>query len=227
MKITAEGFAIIEGDVNVSAWVEQERRLDHDQSLVPAILPYIKPGATVIDVGAFIGDHTFAYLRAVGETGKVYAFEPNWEAFQCLKHNCPTAISFNVALGCSRLLLGTMIREPHNHGAHRVRFLARGDILCLRLHDFNLEPNFIKIDAEGMEVDILKGAEATILTSRPALAIEVNKGCMAETATSPDELYALLTSWSYKWQHAYPVADNAPMWDIIAVPNERDFIQRA
>src|SRR5262249_37578392 len=82
-KMLTNDIWVLEGD-QISNWVEQEGRLDHDQNFLPGILEHIKPGDTVIDVGAFIGDHTVAYAA---KAKKVIAFEPNPLAFECLKYN--------------------------------------------------------------------------------------------------------------------------------------------
>ena len=52
---------------NYGEWCEYE---------IDLLKKYIKPGDTVIDVGANIGTHTIAFARMVGKTGKVFAFEP-------------------------------------------------------------------------------------------------------------------------------------------------------
>ena len=55
MKITRHGFAIIEGDTHLGKWAEESGRLDHDQSALPQVLPFIPIGGIVIDIGANIG----------------------------------------------------------------------------------------------------------------------------------------------------------------------------
>ena len=86
IKVLPNDIWVLHGD-QISQWVEQEGRLDHDQNLLPTILAHIKPGDTVVDAGAFIGDHTVAYSKAVEEEGWVIAFEPNPVARKCLRHN--------------------------------------------------------------------------------------------------------------------------------------------
>ena len=90
---------IIDGDTHIGKWVEQSSRLDHDQNTLPLLVPYL--GGTVIDVGAFIGDHTEFYCQ---HSGTVYAFEPNPLAFECLHRNMEehnNVRCFRVALGAA------------------------------------------------------------------------------------------------------------------------------
>jgi len=88
---TPEGWWVMKHDTHFSRWVEQARRLDHDQPVLQKLAPYIKPGSTVYDLGAALGDHTIFYLNLVGPQGIVVAIEPHPVQFECLKRNCPRA----------------------------------------------------------------------------------------------------------------------------------------
>src|SRR3989344_9219581 len=59
---------------------------------------HIKKGDTVLDIGANIGYHTLHFARLVGETGKVYAFEPHPSNFALLKKNIEANGYKNVVL---------------------------------------------------------------------------------------------------------------------------------
>src|SRR5689334_12041045 len=95
----------IVGDTHGKVWVEEAKRLDYDQALLEQLLPFIPAGGNVVDAGAYIGEHAFAYSRQVVskqgdvESGNVFAIEPNPVAFECLRRNCPNAHALNVALG--------------------------------------------------------------------------------------------------------------------------------
>jgi hypothetical protein len=73
-------------------------RLDWDQSMaaVPAIAARLRPGAVVIDAGAYIGDTTKLFERF---GCFVYALEPREDAFTLLQYNCPNAITIKRAIG--------------------------------------------------------------------------------------------------------------------------------
>src|SRR4029077_13160541 len=94
------GIWVLADDKIISEQVVTSGRLDFDP-ILPHILPLIRPGDTVVDVGAFIGDHTLAFSKQVGGEGVVYAFEPNPIAFKCLHHNmgtCGNVIMRNMGL---------------------------------------------------------------------------------------------------------------------------------
>jgi FkbM family methyltransferase len=214
MKILPNGIAVIEGDTHISKWVEESGRLDHDQYALPIILQHIKKGDAVVDAGAFIGDHTKAYIDKVGPNGTVYAFEPNRKAFKCLTHNCPTARYVNAGLGIKKEMLGMVFSE--NAGASHI--IDGGDnaaIIDLDEYKFK-RVDFIKLDIEGFETFALIGAAGTIKRCRPIMWIEVNSGALERAGSSVGELYNIITELDYKWT-AYP-EESGPQYDILCIP---------
>lgn len=200
MKLTPEGFAIIEDDL-IGGWVEQNKLLDHDLSLIPKLLPHIPLGGYVVDIGANIGSHTYAYVKAVGVTGRVYAFEPCIESFRCLVHNCPTAVNINCALGEFTQTCGLQ----SNIGNKGATFVVEGidtTIIPLDLFHFG-RLDFMKMDCEGYEVSVLKGATYTISLHKPILLIEVNEPALERQKSSVKELFSMLMTLGYRWNNVY------------------------
>lgn len=202
MKITKEGIAVLENDSHISKWVEEEGRLDHDQNALPRILPHIKQGSVIFDIGAFIGDHTIAYAQK----GQVHAFEPNDSAFECLQYNMngENAVCRNIAL--SDIVHKYQMVEPNdNIGMASVKstgilLTSTIDIYC---KDYGIMPDFIKIDAEGYELKILKGGEETIKTNKPVLILEVNEYALTQAGTSRSELFEYLDKLGYIYSDIY------------------------
>jgi FkbM family methyltransferase len=195
--------ALIEGDTHISRWVIESGRLDHDQNMLPLLNAYIHKGFTVVDVGAFIGDHTEYYVNRVGRTGKVYAFEPNPPAFECLKYNMdryPNVAVLNV--GASDRPHGMGLATAANMGASHA---VEGDELkCITIDSLELaECHFIKMDCEGMEIKALDGAKGTIAKHRPTMLIEVNRGALARQGVSAEALFAWLEVHSYRYRNIY------------------------
>jgi len=214
MKILPNGIAVIDGDSHISKWVEEEGRLDHDQNALPLILEHIKEGDVVIDAGAFIGDHTIAYAKAVGINGSVIAFEPNPVAFKCLVHNCPSVYAFNYGLnshaGCS------FLKIDKNVGASSLGESGE-PVKLMCLDELNLDRlDFIKMDIEGYEVKALKGGINLIARFRPKMWIEVNRGCLEKQGSSVKELFETVIGMGYDIE-PYP-EDGGDQYDILCLP---------
>jgi FkbM family methyltransferase len=221
IKELPNGLWVIKDDTHVSKWVEQEGRLDHDQNTLPEILPLIKEGDTVIDVGAFIGDHTIAYHEAVGMDGRVFAFEPNPIAFECLVHNMR-----GNGVRCVRLALGDkseMVPLSGNNGNAAGAYLGEhmkiDDVAMVALDTLCIKPDFIKIDAEGCEFRILTGAAKTIDEHHPIIVMEVNEVALGRQGVNRFYLFDFLKEHGYTWSILQDNAvESSPMYDIVARP---------
>ena len=216
--ILPNNIAVIEGDSHLTKWVQECGRLDHDPTIA-RLCECIPAGTTAIDVGSSIGDHTVAYLR---KAARVYAFEPNPVAFECLTHNCPGAIRHNVALGSRQGELYWRSSAP-NYGASFLSATEQvGDIKVpvLPLDSYLIEGKigYIKVDVEGWEVEFLKGAAVTIGAQKPVMYIEVNVGALARAGTSDKELLAKLAEYGYNTRPFIPGTDKHEQWDAICMP---------
>jgi FkbM family methyltransferase len=211
--------ALIDGDTHIGKWVIESGRLDHDQNTLPLLNAYIHKGFTVVDIGAFIGDHTEYYVNRVGRTGKVYAFEPNPAAFECLEYNMaqyPNVLCINAGASDTVHTIG-IETDPNAGASHAVE---GGDIPCITLDGLNLtECHFIKMDCEGMELRALKGAAGTIAKYRPTMLLEINRGALERQGTSAEDVFLWLSANGYRYRNIYAnqgITD--AQLDIICVP---------
>lgn len=225
MKILSNGVAICDGDAT-EPWI-LERGLCYDQMVMPSIVPLLSQGDWVVDGGASVGDHTSAYLGAVGRSGKVFAFEPGAESFQCLKRNCPHAITINRMLWHDRgismyLMLSTgamggshfSLEEPEQGVPYD------GPIKSVVLDDYGLDRlDLFKLDMEGAEYYALLGAEQTILRCRPKLVLEMNSAIAERAGYTGKHIYDLLAKWNYRH---YSISGATEQYctncDIVAIP---------
>lgn len=166
-------------------------------------------GLCVWDVGAHIGYHTLAFARLVGPTGQVVAFEPNPSNRQRLQAHLEANSDAAERIKLSSLALSdrtdtlTMrLSADVDSGASSGSYLDSG---CPPSDRYTEEtyaqfqrvsvpastmdelvercafraPQAIKLDVEGAEVEVIRGATATLAACRPLLAIEVhNIRCM-------------------------------------------------
>jgi FkbM family methyltransferase len=218
---------VLEGDKIISEQVVQNGRLDFDP-LIPHILPLIRPGDTVVDAGAFIGDHTVAYSHAVGKAGKVFAYEPNPVAFQCLVHNTTgmsNVFGFCHALGRERNnaslsggeFASAYIEDSVNGGTH-VWPLDKDLPLFLQL-------DLIKIDVEGYELNVLQGAEQAINKFHPKLVVEMNAIALSRNNVTPEDVISWIVRHEYSVSILHRHGPDVPFYDILASPtNHRSFL---
>lgn len=219
---TPEGIAVLRDDSHISRWVEIHKSLSHDGGLLPTVLTYIHPGDVVVDVGAFIGDHTFAYLQAVGKDGTVYAFEPNPDAFECLVFNCPKAKSYCMALGYQEGTVNIIPVEKNVGAGYTVTGIPNAPIRCITLDSLKLTKlNLLKIDAEGDEFKILLGGWQTIMRCRPIMVIEVNDGHLRRQGNSEPRLLGMVDGLGYTVRKVTAIGVEKPeQYDILCQPRE-------
>ena len=139
-------------------------------------------GGTFVDIGANVGNHTL-YAALFLKAGKVIPVEPNPIAYRLLISNV-VVNGLEEVVDLTRLGVGlsdqagegyAMERKMRNLGSARM-LAGKGDI---EVHPgdalFEGEaPAMIKIDVEGMEMEALRGLEATIAAHKPVLMVEVD-----------------------------------------------------
>jgi FkbM family methyltransferase len=214
------GIWVIEGDRIISSEVERHDRLDFDP-LLPHILPLIRPGDTVVDVGAFIGDHTLAFSKQVGSDGVVYAFEPNPIAFKCMHHNmrtCGNVVMRNMGLTDNPGIAPLCCADGNAASAYigEDNKIADVEMTALELA-VPWRVNLIKIDVEGYELKVLKGAGNLINKCKPRMVIEINPEALERQHTTPGDIFNWLEQHGYNHDVLYRHPDT-PFYDLIAEP---------
>ncbi|WP_341861485.1 FkbM family methyltransferase [Gymnodinialimonas sp. 57CJ19] len=144
---------------------------------------YLPKGGTFLDIGANVGNHSL-YAGLFCQAGRLIPFEPNPLAYRLLVLNLvmnglqdQTVFDY-VGFGASDVDAEgfAMTDRQKNLGAARM-VAGEGEIATLRPDDFLTDetPHFIKIDVEGMEMEVLRGLQKTIRRTRPVLLVEVDR----------------------------------------------------
>lgn len=149
----------------------------------------LKRGGTVLDIGANVGTHSLAFSRIVGPEGRVIAIDAQHRVFQLLCMNM--LINQRINVDCLNVLMGsttlvdkialTEVDKVTNFGA--VSFCEGGDgrnlhnrqapIAMVTVDSLALDRcDLIKLDVEGMELDVFSGAKATITRHSPVIYFE-------------------------------------------------------
>ena len=190
--------------------------LDADLKAIKSI---VAAGDTVVDIGANFGFYALFLSRLVGSQGHVYMIEPVPLTFEILAHNIAklnvtNATVLNYAI-CEKNGTGTMVVPKYESGegdnyyqAALVPEQRRNTNPSLRhfpVHSRTLDSllldgakkiDFMKIDVEGLEPQVLQGASALIKKFMPALFIEISSD--PDQKESPaHKLFALLKQNGY------------------------------
>lgn len=180
----------------------------------------LRPGDVIVEAGANIGAHTIAMARAVGEAGLVIAFEPQRLIYQLLCANIAINELANVqarqaglgsAPGSVKLPV-ILPNQAYNFGGVGLVGHEDGEAVPIETIDaIGLTAcRLIKADVEGMEREVLLGAEATVARCRPILYIENDR-----RDNSPS-LLRLIMGWRYRvW------------WDLPPLFNPNNFAGNA
>ena len=169
-----------------------------------------KLGDIVFDIGAYVGDTALWFSKAVGPQGKVYAFEPEPSNFEKLKANLErnkvtNVIPLHLALSENE---GEM-QIASGGGGSAITETAGDTSVKVTTIDRFVEANklprvdFIKMDVEGYELNVLIGASETIQKFKPKLAIcAYHKG--DDLITLPQFIRSLVPSYNFYLRHCTP-----------------------
>src|SRR5262252_6457145 len=154
---------------------------EFSQGEVDLLQAVVKPGSTVLDVGANIGALTIPLARMVGPQGTVFAYEPQRMCYYLLcanvaLNNLSNVVCLQNAVGkeSGRMDIPELdFSQPNNFGGLELRSEypdAKGkcSVKLIRLDDTPFARlDFIKIDVEGMEPEVMMGAKEIIKKHRP------------------------------------------------------------
>lgn len=157
-------------------------RDDHDPYF-SLLTTMVGPGDWVIDVGANVGHYTLLLSRLVGPNGRVVAIEPIPQTFELLCSNARRSPHANISLiniACSDAASSAGMAIPlrksglPNFYMAQIQEDAPLTVLCLPLDSLLLPSavRLIKVDAEGHDAAVLRGAESLISRDRPTILVE-------------------------------------------------------
>ena len=179
-----------------AALLRQGVAIDHgDIMLLHQVLGVLGPATTLVDVGANVGTYSLALAPAVGPAGKVHAFEPQRIIFNMLAGS--VALSGHTNIWCHNMAVGDRqgrielpqfdYRRELNFGSVEFGPEQVEPLSQQRGHDPELVEyvplttidsfgfprlDVMKIDAEGMDMQVIDGAAETIRRCRPVLYVE-------------------------------------------------------
>lgn len=185
------------------------------------LLDVLKPGDTFIDIGAHIGWFTLLGAKIVGPFGRVFAIEPDVANYRYLKRNLkinglngsvnPHRVVVSNETGKVKLYLNQdsdgghalwpVWKHPANVESDKTRKTTKVrsitlDNLCEQ--EGIVGAKLVKIDVEGAEGEILKGASGLLSEKRiPHIVMEVNNEGLKHMGTNIGEINDMMTNFGY------------------------------
>ena len=137
------------------------------------------PGTDVLDIGANLGLNTLLMNHYAPITGTVHLFEPQADVFSMMSYNTRSLKSrrlYNMCLSDGPKLLG-YTKSHYNVGATVMKSQQNADIgiasLALDTIPFANKISVVKMDVEGHEEQVLRGAQRVLFEHKPMLFIEI------------------------------------------------------
>jgi len=167
----------------------------------------IRNKSVIIDIGGNIGETTLNFAKFAGKKANVYSFEPDSKCYEKLMHNISlnnfeNIKVFNFGLGDVDAKYYLASDSRNNKGGNKIHLniTEEHNIVVKRLDDVVKEEqifhvDFIKIDVEGFEYRVLKGAEEIIKNDRPILFIELDENNLKAQGTSGAALISFLETY--------------------------------
>ena len=200
---------------------------------------HVRPGDTVLDVGANIGFFTMNLAAMVGSAGKVYAFEPSPRVAELLERSVAEnrfgdrVVVARAAAAEQPGRLGLFVGDDSLNlsGSYLMKNKtpadAPGRVLEVPVVQLDLEPirrpvSFIKIDVEGAEPLALRGARNILREDRPTILAEINPSQLAKVAgCGPADFLAEMEALGYACRtlggRSVRPSQNFPEDDILSV----------
>lgn len=163
-RTNTEQLLYLEGERAIGEW--------------PLLAPLLAPGQRVVDAGANLGYYALLFARAVGRSGRIDAFEPEPRNFALLTRtltasDVPQVVPHEMALGA---VAGTVRVAAEINGKISADGTqeVRVDRLDALLSAADGRVDLLKIDVDGYEGHVLRGAREILESDRPSLFIELH-----------------------------------------------------
>jgi FkbM family methyltransferase len=204
----------------------------------------LEPGAIYFDVGAHIGFHAVLAAHRVGQQGRVFAFEADPRIYERLARNLsqfPWAQAVNAAVwertGSLTFERSSTKNESGWGTVSAVRDLGKGEhviVPSITLDEWSRDLHLVrwdamKLDAEGSELAVLRGAKSLLEKFRPTLILEINSTLLEQGGMSPSSVADFLLERGYRlfgleFRQLEPwnPAGNVDFCEALCLPGERE-----
>jgi FkbM family methyltransferase len=212
---------------------------DYEQYNVKLVVQHVKKGSTCIDIGAHFG--FYSMLLAKYFQCKVYSFEPTPYTQKVLARNIvlnhleanveivPKAVSFKDDV-CTFYIqefngaVSNSLIDYHHSDEHKTPYKVQ----VTSVDNFSVDKkiDFIKIDAEGEELQVLKGASKTIKKDKPKMLLALHPPAMKARGDSLKMIWDMLKMFEYfAYSESGEISQDAfcsnpNLFDVLLIPEK-------
>ena len=238
-RIAAKRFLIAE--LKPGLWIRTSGLTDAEKELflkgskeprsVGILSELLEPGMVVFDVGANIGYYSLIVAGLVGVDGRVHAFEPTPalaerirlnRALNALTHITVNQVAVADASGTASLHIS--LEDPEANSLFQMEAGTNQiSVPTTTLDTYAADAalariDFIKIDCEGSELNVLRGATSLLNENGPILLVECNAASLAACGASVSDLCFFLREASYECYCLEQLKGTPdPVWNLLAL----------
>lgn len=190
---------------------------------------FLKPGQVFIDGGANFGIYTVAASKIVDDSGLVLSFEPSVESFPVLERNVEINQFHNVKLfksalsseeGTSRLYHIDNAPNSYSLNSDSKSDTTFEEVTTKTLDDIMLREgiekiDFLKLDVEGAEEEVLRGASSVLIQSKPKVLFEMGSRNSSNIAGDPQGAWNYLQQFGYNF---FKIQNNGELLKLNSAP---------
>lgn len=189
-----------------------------DKGGIAYLIASIQPGQTVLDIGSHKAGYLYWMVKHTGNQGKIFAFEPQSNLYNYIKRikdlfNWDNVTIEHLALsntqGTVTLYIpankvskgtspGATLIEHKEQTDFNTTETVRTQTLDSYCSQYNIKPDFLKIDVEGNELNIFKGGADTLKKFKPKILVEIEARHIGREKVL--ETFAFLKALGYKGQ---------------------------
>jgi FkbM family methyltransferase len=174
----------------------------------------VKPGSVIVDAGANVGYFSLLFAKWMRGQGAIHAFEPFPETAERFERNLKLNPEFQPMIRLHRSALSDFagrtnmsVPDQKNQGCNHLGEGGENEVEVTTLDAFCekerlTKVDLIKVDVEGSEVALLRGAEETIRRFRPILMIEVNPATLQRFGYASRDLIQAIGQHGYRMHYA-------------------------
>ena len=213
-------------------------RTDYEPETFAFFSEHLSPGDTVMDIGAHIGLFSVIAARLVGESGKVFSFEPTPFTRKVLSqmvrlNHCENIVSIRgeavsdkrgkttfFDTGDTISVMNSLIKNERSQGGFEVLTITVDEFVS----EHHVRPTCLKVDVEGAELALLKGALKTMKDIKPTMRFSLHPPFIPNAQVALDEIWSIFkeNQYSIKFNGAEVEKDwfcsRVVLFDVDVVP---------